>query len=95
MRLAHLLFLSSHHYQVAQVAFKAEVALVVVEVHLWLWTSSVSVDFVQCHYGKAGSRAFEYKQPMRCVFRSQPSPCYACETQHPKSFLLGLWPEGS
>jgi len=41
MRVAHLLLGSSHRHQIAQVAFQAKVALVVVEVHPCLHTSCV------------------------------------------------------
>jgi hypothetical protein len=44
IRVAHLVFRSSNCDQVAQVAFRAEVAPVVVEVHPCLCASSVSVD---------------------------------------------------
>jgi len=94
IRVAHLLFRSfelSHCHQVARVAFQASVVLVVVEVHQFLCASSESVDSLLCHFGKEGSRPFDFPEPLLGVFLSQPSPCYAQETQHPASSLLELW----
>jgi len=90
MRVAHHLFRSSHRHQMAQVAFWAEVASAVVEVHLSLCITSVSEDFLRCHVGKKGSRLFDFREPLPGVFRSQPSHCSAREIHHPPSSLLGL-----
>jgi hypothetical protein len=60
-----------------------------VAVHLFLCLSSVSADSLQCHFGKEGSRTFGNDEALPGVFVSQPSPCYAQETQHPASSLLG------
>jgi hypothetical protein len=60
-----------------------------VEVHLLVCVSSVFADSLQCHLGKEGSRTFGYDEALPGVFVSQPSPCYAQETQHPASSLLG------
>ena len=95
MRVAYLLFQTSHHHQLAQVVIRAAVAPVLVEVHHCLCAASVSLDFLRCHFGKEGSLPFEFRKPLPGVFRSQPSPCYAPETQHPASSLLGLLREGS
>jgi hypothetical protein len=89
---AHLLFRScdiSHYHPVAQLAFRAEVASVVVEVHSWLCVSSISVDSVVCHFGKEGSHLFDFHKQLPGGFPSQPSPYYAMEKHHPVSFLLG------
>jgi hypothetical protein len=79
----------------AQVAFRAEVAPLVVEAHLCLCASSVSVDFLVCHFAKEDSRLFDFRKPLPGVFQSQFSPCFARETQHPISSLHGLWHEVS
>jgi len=93
IRDAHLLFRSveySHCHQAAQVAFRASMVLVVVEVHLCLYPSNESVDTLLREYGKDDSPLFDFPQPLPCVFLSQPAPCYACETQHPTSSLPEL-----
>jgi hypothetical protein len=90
MRVAYLLFRTSHRHQLAQVAIRAAVGPVLVEVHPCLCASSMSLDFLWCHFGKEGSRPFDFREPLPGVFRSQPSPCYARETQHPASSLLVL-----
>ena len=91
---AHLLFWSiefSHCHQAAQSAFRASVALVVLEVHLCLCASSESVDSLLCHFAKEDGRLFNFPESLPGVFPSQRSPCYAWETQHPASSLLELW----
>jgi hypothetical protein len=90
MLVAYLLFWSSHHHQMAQVAIRAKVVAVMVEVHPCLSASNVSLDCVRCHYGKEGSPPFDFREPLPVVFQSQPSSCYARETQHPVSSLVGL-----
>jgi len=93
-RVAHLLFWSfefSHCHQVVQVVFRAQVAPVMVVVHLCLCAARVSVDSLLCHQGKEDSRMFDFQEPLLGVFASQPSPCDARETQHLASSLLGLW----
>jgi hypothetical protein len=90
MRVAHLLVWSSHRHQIAQVAFWAQVAPVVVEVHLCRCPSSVLMDILRCHFASAGSCPFDFREPLPGVYRMQPSPCYAQETQHPAASLLGL-----
>jgi hypothetical protein len=90
MRVAYLLFWTSHHHQMAQMAIRAVVAPGLVEVHPCLCASSVSLDFLRCHLGKEGSRPFDFREPLPGFFRSQPSPCNVRETQHPTSSLLGL-----
>ena len=64
-------------------AFWAEVAPVVVEVHTCLCTSSVSANSLLCHFGKEGSHPFDFHELLPDVIVSQPSPCYARETQLP------------
>ena len=59
------------------------------EVHVFLCLSSMSADYLQCLFGKEGSRAFGYDEALPGVSVSQPSPFYAQETQHPASSLLG------
>jgi len=73
-----------------QVAFRTKVVPVVVEVHLCLCASNVSVDLFWCHYVKKGSRPVDFRDTLPGVFRSQPSPWYAWNTPHPTSFLLRL-----
>jgi hypothetical protein len=90
MRVAYLLFRTSHRHQLAQVAIRAVVAPVLVEVHPCHCASSVSLDFLRCHFGKEGRRPFDFREQLPGVFRSQPLPCYARKTQHPASSLLGL-----
>jgi len=51
--------------------------------------SSMSVDSLRCQFGKEGSRTFGFDEALLGVFLSQPSPCYAQDTQHPASSLLG------
>ena len=40
-------------------------------------------------FGKEGSRTFGFDEALLGVFILQPSPCYAQETQHAASSLLG------
>ena len=95
IRVAHLLFRSSRCNHMVQVAFRAEVMPIAVEVHPDLCTSSVSVDSLLCHVGKEGSCSCEFHEPLLGVFLSQSSTCYARETQYPASSLLRLWREVS
>jgi len=60
-----------------------------VEVHMILCISTVYADSFRCYFGKEGSRTFGYDEALPGVFVSQPSPCYAQETQHPTSSILG------
>jgi len=93
IRVAHLLFRCfelSHYHSVAQVEFRALVAPVVVVVHPFLCTSCESVDSLLCHLGKEGSRPLDFPEPLPGVFLSQPSPCYAWQTQCPAYSLLEL-----
>jgi hypothetical protein len=75
----------------AQVPIWARVAPIVVEVHLCLWVSNVSVDDLHCHFGKECSCPFDFRKPLPGVFPSQPTLYYAQETQYPASSLLELW----
>jgi len=93
IRVAHLLFRSfehSHCHQVGQVVFRASVAPVMVEVHLCLCASSVSVDSLLCHIRKEDCCLCDFHEPLPAVFLSQLSHCYAWQPQHPASSLLGL-----
>jgi len=89
--------------RMAQVAFRVEVALVLLsavwvgleEVRLCLCASSVPVDYWQCHFGKEGSRQFDFDKPMPGVVQWQLSPFYAQEIQHPASSLPGLLREAT
>jgi len=60
-----------------------------VEVHLFRCISSVSVDYLRCHFGKEGSQTFGFDEALPGVSVLQPSPFCAQETQHPASSLLG------
>jgi hypothetical protein len=68
MLVAHLLFRSTHHHQMAQVAFRDKVAPFVVEVHPCLCTSSVSENFLLCSLGMEGSRPFYLHEQLPGVF---------------------------
>jgi len=89
--------------RMAQVAFRVEVALVLVsavwvgleEMYPCLCASSVSVDSWRCHFGKEGSRQFNFHKPLPHVVLLQLSPVYAQEIQHPASSLPGLLREAS
>ena len=84
--------------QMAQVAFRVEVALVLVsavlvrleEVRPCLCASSLSVDTLRCYCGKEGSRQFDFHKPLPGVVLLKLSPFYAQEIQHPTSCLPGL-----
>ena len=94
IRVAHLLFRSvdfPHCHQVAQVAFRASVAPVVVEFHSCLCTSSESVECLLRNFYKEDSRPFDFHNPLPCVCLSHPSPSYARATQHRASSFLRLW----
>jgi hypothetical protein len=75
---------------VAQVVFRADVALVMVEVHPWLCISSMSVDSLPCNIGKEVSWPFDSHKPLPGAFTMQPANCYARETKHLASTLLRL-----
>jgi len=80
MWLPYLLFQSSDCHQMAQVAIRAAVKSLLVELQPFLCAFSVFLDFLLCHFGKEGSRPFDFREPLPGVFRLQPSPCYARET---------------
>jgi len=65
------------------------------EVHLFLYVSSMSADSLWCHIGKEGIRPCGFDKVLPGVFLSQPLPFYAPETQHPTCSLLRLWHEVS
>jgi len=89
--------------RMVQVAFRVEVALVLVsavwveleEVRPCLCTSSVSVDSWGWRFGKEGSRQFDFHKPLPGVILLQLSPFYAEEIQHPASSLPVLLQEAS
>ena len=60
------------------------------EVHPFLGASSMSVNSSLCHFGKEGSRQFDFNNPLPGVILSQLSPFNAQEIQQPASSLLGL-----
>jgi len=84
-----------HHCQyLVQVAFWAQVAPDVVEVHPLLYTSSMSADCLLCHFGKHGSPLIDFHEPLPGVFLMQPSPFYINETHLPTSSHLRVGCEG-
>jgi len=72
------------------VAFRAAVAPVLVEVHLFLCAASVSRDSFRYHVGNKGSHPFDFHEAFSGVFLSQSLPCYSQQTQHLTSSLLGF-----
>jgi len=84
--------------QVVEVVFRGDVASVLVlavcvglvEVHLFLCASTMSVYCMLCHFGYEVRHLFYFNDPTPSVFLSQPSPFYAQEGQHPTSSLLRL-----
>jgi hypothetical protein len=52
----------------AQVAIWAAVASVLVKVHPCLCASTVSLDFLRCHFGKEGSCPFDFREQLPGVF---------------------------
>jgi len=84
LRLAHLRFRNIElpdFHQLAQVAFRAKVVPVLVEVNPFLCASSISVDPLLCHFDKEGCLAFNFHESLPGVFLSQPSHDYFQETQ--------------
>jgi len=95
---AHLLFQTiefSQCHQVEQVAFRAEVAPLVVKVHSCLCTSSVYVDSLLCYFNNENNRQVDFHKPLPGVLLSQPLTCYDREKQYTTSSLLALWHEVS
>ena len=93
IRVAHLLFRTCelpHGRQQVQVAFRAQVRPVLVEVHQLLCASSMSVDSSRCHFGKESSRPIPFHEPLPGNFLSQSSVVCARETELPTSSHLGL-----
>jgi hypothetical protein len=74
----------------AEMAFQAEVPLVLVEVRQFFCASSVSVDSLLYHIRMERSQPYELNKPLPGVFPSQPSPSYAQETKLLASSLLRL-----
>jgi len=90
---AHILFRTfgwCEDYLAAQLVFQVEMAPVLVEVHLCLWASSMSVDSLLCHFNKEGYHPVHCDKPLPGVFLSQQLPVSAQATQHPASSFLGL-----
>jgi len=89
--------------RMAQVAFQVEVELFLMsavwvgleEVRPCPCASSLSVDSWRCHFGKEGSRQFDFDKPLPGVVLLQLSPFYAQEIQHPASSLPRLLREAS
>jgi hypothetical protein len=80
---------------VVQVAFQAEVAPVVVEVHVCLYASSITAGALLCHFGKQGRRLFNFHKSLSNVVLSPPSPCYDQDTELHLSSLLRVRSEVS
>jgi len=85
----------AHGHQVAQVAFRAKVALVMVEVHPCLCVSSVTTDYLLCHFDKEGRCPFDFHESLLGVFLSPLSPFDAQGTQLLASSLPRLQREVS
>jgi diaminopimelate epimerase len=62
MRVASLLVRSSHRNQRAQVAIRTKMEPVWLEVHPCLCASSMSVDILQCQFGKEGSCLCDFRE---------------------------------
>ena len=85
-----------HRHQAAQVAFWVDISSVPaspvgvgrMEVHLYIWASSVSAVSARSNFGKEGSRLYDFHGTSLSVFPAQPSPCYAEETELPASSLF-------
>jgi len=73
---------------VVESALESALCIGRLEVHLFLCVCSVSVDSLQCNFGKEGSRTFGFDEALPGVIVSQPSPFCAQETQHPASSHL-------
>jgi hypothetical protein len=74
-----------------EAAFQAKVPHVLVEVHRFLCTSSMSVDSLLCNFGMEGGRLFDFDGPLPGVFLSQPLPiCTQETTLLASSSFLGL-----
>jgi hypothetical protein len=73
-----------------EMAYQADVPLVLVDVQRSFCASTVSANALQHHFGMKGSRPYVVCKPLWGVFPSQSSPHYAQETQHLTSYLLGL-----
>jgi len=79
----------------AEVDFWAEVLPVPVEVGRVVSASSVSANRLPRHFGKNGSRPYNYYVPLPCDFLSQPSHVYMQKTHLLGSSLVGLQPKVS
>ena len=93
IRVAHLGFRNlelPHYHHMMQVALRAEVAPVPLEVHPCLCTCRMSAESLLYRFGKEGSPLAEFHEPLPGVFISQPSPLDAQDTQLHSSSLLRL-----
>jgi hypothetical protein len=61
------------------------------EVHLFLDVTIVSGDFLLCQFVQQGTWAFGFDAACPGVFLSQPSPCYAQETENHTAAHGGTW----
>jgi hypothetical protein len=95
MRVAHLLFRSSHHHQKAQVAFRAEVVPVVLEVDPCVFAFSVFMDVLLCRFAQGGTHQDDFRKQLPGVFGTQASTCHAWEPQQSTSSLFRFWREVS
>ena len=68
-----------------------EVALVMVEFHPFLCTSTVPVDSLLWHVGKEGSSPFDFHKLLPGVFLSQALLVCAQETELSTIFVWQLW----
>jgi hypothetical protein len=81
--------------QVAQAAFWAERASVLLELHLLRCASTTSADTELRNDGNEGLVQFDILEALLGVFICQLTPVYALETQLPTSSRLGHWWEVS
>jgi hypothetical protein len=80
---------------VAQVAFQAEVAIIVVQVHLCNCISSVTAKSVLCRIGKEDSHSCDFQESLLRAFLLPQLPGYAQKIQLITALLLGLQREFS
>jgi hypothetical protein len=93
-----------HCYWVVQMAFWAGVVLLVevasalvlpvwvgwVEVHLFLFVSTMAADSLGCHFAKEGIYPFGFDEALPGVVQLQPSAFHVPETERLGCSLLGL-----
>jgi len=73
-----------------ELAFKAYLRLVLLEVCQFICASSVSTESLLCHSGVEGSQPYEFYQSLPDLFLMHPLPYYSQETQLLAYSLLGL-----